>query len=90
VVDGLSRIADLVVVASPPVADEAASLVWARAVDAVVVVARPEHTARQDLVDALSGIPLVGGSVLGTVLNVSGTARPVGDAPGPRRRRRGR
>jgi hypothetical protein len=30
----------------------------------------------------------VGGSVLGTVLNVSGTARPVGDAPGPRRRRR--
>lgn len=90
VVDGLSRIADLVVVASPPVADEAASLVWARAVDAVVVVARPEHTARQDLVDALSGIPLVGGSVLGTVLNVSGTARPVGDAPGRRRRRRGR
>jgi capsular polysaccharide biosynthesis protein len=82
----LAADADLVVVTSGTLADDAASLVWARAVDSVVVVARPEHTNRQDLTEALAGIPLVGGSVLGTVLNVSRTVRPVGDV----RVRRGR
>jgi capsular polysaccharide biosynthesis protein len=86
VVRRLAADVDLVVVTSGTLADDATSLVWARAVDSVVVAARPEHTNRQDLADALSGIPLVGGTVLGTVLNVSRTVRPVGDV----RVRRGR
>ena len=79
VVRRLAANADLVVVTGGTLAEDATSLVWARAVDSVVVVARPEHTNRQDLKDALAGIPLVGGTVLGTVLNVSRTVRPVGD-----------
>ena len=87
VVRRLGANVDLVVVAGGTLADDAASLVWARAVDTVVVVARPEHTTRQDLHDALAGIPLVGGTVLGTVLNVSRTVRPVGDVRDRRRSR---
>jgi len=88
VVRRLAEDADLVVVSSGTLADDAASLVWARAVDAVVLVARPEHTNRQDLTDALAGIRLIGGTVLGTVLNVSRTVRPVGDVRDRRRSRR--
>jgi Mrp family chromosome partitioning ATPase len=79
VVGGLTRDADLVLVASPPVAEEAAGLVWARAAEGVVLVARPEHTQREAVADALTGMSAVGASVLGIVLNVSRVARPVRD-----------
>jgi capsular polysaccharide biosynthesis protein len=94
VVAGLAEVADLVVVASPPVAEEAAGLVWARAAEGVVLVARPEHTQREAVADAVSGMSTVGATVLGVVLNVSRVARPVrdrhGDEPvgGARGRRR--
>jgi capsular polysaccharide biosynthesis protein len=94
VVAGLAEVADLVVVASPPVAEEAAGLVWARAAEGVVLVARPEHTQREAVADAVSGMSTVGARVLGVVLNVSRVARPVrdrhGDEPagGARGRRR--
>jgi Mrp family chromosome partitioning ATPase len=80
-VAGLARRADLVVVASPPVAEEAAGLVWARAVEGVVLVARPEHTQREAVADALNGMTVIGATVLGIVLNVSRVARPVRDEP---------
>jgi Mrp family chromosome partitioning ATPase len=94
VVAGLVKDADLVVVASPPVAQEAAGLVWARAVEGVALVARPEHTQREAVADALNGLATVGATVLGIVLNVSRVARPVRDRrrerpDGRRRRRRG-
>jgi polysaccharide biosynthesis transport protein len=79
VVAGLAEVADLVVVASPPVAEEAAGLVWARAAEGVVLVARPEHTQREAVADAVSGMSTVGATVLGVVLNVSRVARPVRD-----------
>lgn len=79
VVAGLSEVADLVVVAAPPVAEEAAGLVWARATEGVVLVARPEHTQREAVADAVSGMATVGATVLGVVLNVSRVARPVRD-----------
>ena len=87
VVAGLARDADLVLVASPPVAEEAAGLVWARAAEGVVLVARPEHTQREAVADALNGMTVIGATVLGIVLNVSRVARPVRDEPG---RTRGR
>jgi polysaccharide biosynthesis transport protein len=92
VVAGLALDADLVVVTSPPVAEEAAGLVWARAAEGVVVVARPEHTQREAVADALTGMSAVGADVLGIVLNVSRVARPVRDRHGdkPSSRRRGR
>jgi Mrp family chromosome partitioning ATPase len=76
------------VVASPPVAEEAAGLVWARAVEGVVLVARPEHTQREAVADALTGMSAVGAFPLGIVRNVSRMARPVRDDQAPRRRRR--
>jgi polysaccharide biosynthesis transport protein len=92
VVAGLAKDTDLVVVASPPVAQEAAGLVWARAAEGVVLVARPEHTQREAVADALNGLATVGATVLGIVLNVSRVARPVRDRHGerPNGRRRGR
>jgi Mrp family chromosome partitioning ATPase len=91
VVAGLVKDADLVVVASPPVAQEAAGLVWARAVEGVALVARPEHTQREAVADALNGLATVGATVLGIVLNVSRVARPVRDRheERPSSRRRG-
>ncbi len=94
IVAGLARDADLVLVASPPVAEEAAGLVWARAAEGVVLVARPEHTQREAVADALTGLSAVGATVLGVALNISRVARPVRDRPDPverpARRRRGR
>jgi Mrp family chromosome partitioning ATPase len=86
-VAGLTLDADLVVVASPPVAEEATGLVWARAAEGVVLVARPEHTQREAVADALHGLSAVGATVLGVVLNVSRMARPVRHADRPARRR---
>jgi Mrp family chromosome partitioning ATPase len=76
------------VVASPPVAEDAAGLVWARAAEGVVLVARPEHTQREAVADAVSGMSTVGATVLGVVLNVSRVARPVRDQQAARGRRR--
>jgi tyrosine-protein kinase len=92
VVAGLAKDADLVVVVSPPVAQEAAGLVWARVSEGVVLVARPEHTQREAVTDALNGLATVGATVLGIVLNVSRVARPVRDRheERPSSRRRGR
>jgi receptor protein-tyrosine kinase len=91
VVAGLVRDADLVVITTPPVAEEAAGLVWARAAEGVVLVARPEHTQREAVADAVNGMNAVGATVLGVVLNVSRMARPVRDRSAARARgRRGR
>jgi polysaccharide biosynthesis transport protein len=92
IVAGLAGDADLVIVVSPPVAEEAAGLVWARVVDGVVLVARPEHTQREAVADTLNGMSAVGATVLGIVLNVTRVARPVRDRHDerPPRRRRGR
>jgi Mrp family chromosome partitioning ATPase len=90
IVAGLALDADLVVVVSPPASEEATGMVWARASEGVVLVARPEHTQREAVADALHGMAAVGATVLGVVLNVSRVARPVrhGDAPARRRGRR--
>jgi capsular polysaccharide biosynthesis protein/Mrp family chromosome partitioning ATPase len=59
---------DLVVVAAAPVTRSPASLAWARYADATLLMVHRNKTTRDDLVQAVESLRLVGANVIGTVL----------------------
>jgi polysaccharide biosynthesis transport protein len=60
--------ADLVVVNAQPVDESAQTLVWARVVDATVLVARTGNTNRKKIGPAADSLRMVGANLLGSVL----------------------
>jgi polysaccharide biosynthesis transport protein len=59
---------DLVVLSGAPIHRSASSLLWARTVDAVVLVARAETTRTENIRSAVESLSLVNANVIGTVL----------------------
>jgi polysaccharide biosynthesis transport protein len=59
---------DLVVLSGAPIHRSASSLLWARTVDAVVLVARAEATRTENIRSAVESLSLVNANVIGTVL----------------------
>lgn len=71
----LSR-SDVVIVNTSPASTSPGALLWARAVDAAVLVLRQDRTPREDAVEAVEALQLVGVPWIGTVLLHGGsTAR---------------
>ena len=69
ILEELAEVADLVVIDSPPALLLAETAVLARAVDAVLLVARSGETRRQDLKNAAKSLRQVGANPIGVVLN---------------------
>src|SRR5919204_1654932 len=70
-VDQLLSGHDLLVLHAPSLGVSPASLVWARAAETTLVVARRRHTRRESVAGALESLELVQTHVVGTVLHES-------------------
>jgi polysaccharide biosynthesis transport protein len=66
--DSIKRGSDLVILSGPPVHRSANALLWARVVDAVVLVVREETTQLENLRYAVESLRLVDANLVGTVL----------------------
>ncbi len=69
--DRLLAQTDLVVVNAPPIDRSATGLVWARAADATLLAVREGRSRREDVVDAVTSLSLVGANLIGTVVGKS-------------------
>ena len=67
--DHLSTEYDHIIVDTPPVLDVPDALLWARAVDAVVLTAYSGHTKSTDIRESLARLAQMDATVMGTVLN---------------------
>jgi Mrp family chromosome partitioning ATPase len=80
--------ADFVVLHAASLGSSPAPLVWARVLDAAVLVVRPAHTRRESVVSAVEALALAGTNVVGTVLYTGPLPAPWSRTrPAPRRRR---
>jgi capsular polysaccharide biosynthesis protein len=71
-VELLLRESDFLLVHAPSARRSPDALVWARAVEQTLLVARSEHTRRQSVTDSLGSLEEVGARVIGTVLHERG------------------
>ena len=84
--DSMRSGSDLVVLSGPPIHRSANALLWARVVDAVVLVVREETTQLENLRYAVESLRLVDANLVGTVLleRRRGASRRPPLHPGPR------
>ena len=69
ILDSISTQYDHIIIDTPPLLDVPDALLWAKAVDAVILVAYSGHTKSTDIREALDRLAQTGTAVLGTVLN---------------------
>jgi len=69
ILDSISTQYDHIIIDTPPLLDVPDALLWAKAVDAVVLVAWSGHTKSTDIRETLNRLAQTGTAVLGTVLN---------------------
>jgi succinoglycan biosynthesis transport protein ExoP len=73
----LQGVADLVVIAGPPLARSASGLIWAREADSVLFVVDDNKTTHDEVVQAASDLSLASSCFLGTVIGRRRSALPV-------------
>lgn len=69
ILDSISTQYDHIIIDTPPLLDVPDALLWAKAVDAVILVAYSGHTKSTDIRETLDRLAQTGTTVLGTVLN---------------------
>lgn len=74
VLERLLRDAEVIVVNAPAIDRSPSALVWARLVDATLLVARENRSRREKVVDAVRSLELVDANLIGTVVS-EGAAR---------------